>query len=131
MKKRVDKLIEEDFVKVIDFDIDSELYELSTKLHRGYLIDKEIGKGEAAAISLAVLNNGILASNNTKDVMEAIMKFKIKRIKTGDILVKAYHCNIITESEGNDLWKRMISQKRFLTEESFTKYLNKNPEPKF
>ena len=44
LKKRVDKLIGEDFIEVIDFDINSEVYKLYAKLHRGYLFDREIGK---------------------------------------------------------------------------------------
>lgn len=56
-----------------------------------------MGCGEAAAIALAVENNGIIASNNTKDIIKAIEKYNLIRIKTGDILVKAYNCGINSE----------------------------------
>lgn len=131
LKKRVDKLIGEKFIEVIDFDTNSNVYKLYAKLHRGYLFDKEIGKGEAAALALAIENNGIIASNNTQDIKKVVKKYDLTRIKTGDILVKAYHKKIITESEGNKLWKQMLNQKRYLTEDSFTKYLKNNPEPIF
>ena len=131
LKNRVDNLINEKFIKVIDFDINSNTYQLFIKLHRGYQFDKEIGKGEAAAIALAVENNGILASNNTKDIMKAVEKYGLTRIKTGDILVKAYKCEIINEDEGNEIWKKMLNQKRYLTENSFSEYLKKNPKTIF
>ena len=72
-----------------------------------------------------------LASNNTKDIIKAVEKYNLIRIKTGDILVKAYNYEIISEKEGNQLWKKMLSQKRYLTEESFTEYLKKNPDTIF
>ena len=131
LKKRVDKLIGEDFIEVIDFDVNSEVYKLYAKLHRGYLFDREIGKGEAAALTLAIENNGIIASNNTKDIIKVVKEYGIMRIKTGDILVKALNCGMITESEGNKLWMKMLNQKRYLTENSFTDYLKNNPKTIF
>lgn len=131
LKKRVEKLIDEEFIEEIDFDVNSEVYKLFAKLHRGYLFDKEIGKGKAAALALAIENNEIIASNNTKDIIKAIEKYNLTRIKTGDILTKALNCGIITESEGNNLWIKMLNQKRYLSENSFTEYLKNNPEVKF
>ena len=131
LKKRVEELINEKFIEVIDFDVGSEIYNLYIKLHRGYLFDKEMGRGEAAAIALAVENDGILASNNTKDVVKAVEKYNLIRIKTGDILVKAYNYGIISEKEGNELWKKMLKQNRYLTEKSFTDYRKKNPDTIF
>lgn len=63
--------------------------------------------------------------------MEAIKIYHIKRIKTGDILVKAFYCGIITKKEGNAIWKKMLNQKRFLTEKTFSKYLKKYPNTIF
>lgn len=131
LKMRVDKLINEKFIEVIDFETTSEIYKFFVELHRGYLFDKEMGRGEAAAIALAVKNNGIIASNNTRDIMKAVEKYDLMRIKTGDILVKAYNCEIISENEGNQLWRKMLNQKRYLTEASFTDYLKNNPNTKF
>lgn len=131
MKKRVDKLITEKFIEVIDFEITTSVYKLYVKLRRGYLFDKEIGRGEAAALALAIENKGIIASNNTHDIMKVVEKYELARIKTGDILVKAFNLKIITEDEGNALWKKMLNQKRYLTEKTFTDYLNKNPENVF
>lgn len=90
-----------------------------------------MGKGEAAAVALAIENDGILASNNTRDVVKVVEKYELTWIKTGDILVKAYNCNILSESEGNQLWKKMLNQKRYLTEPTFTDYLKNNPNTIF
>lgn len=124
------KLINENFLEVWDDDVGSETHKLFLSLHYGYEFDP-IGKGEAAAIALAVINNGILASNNTKDVSKAVKKFKIKRIKTGDIFVKAFEEGLISENQANDLWKKMISKNRYLTANSFSEYLKNNPKSSF
>ena len=92
---------------------------------------RKIGDGEAAAIALAVENNGILASNNTQDIADAVKYFNLTRIRTGDILVKAFNINMITEKEGNKIWDKMINQNRYLTENSFSDYLKKHPNTKF
>lgn len=131
LKRRVDRLIKKGFIEVIDLNTNTPTYNLFVKLHRGYLFDKEMGKGEAAALALAIKNNGIIASNNTQDIIKAVEKYNLIQIKTGDILVKAYDLQIITEDEGNALWKKMLNQKRFLTEKTFTEYLKNNPHTPF
>lgn len=131
LKERVDRLVDEGFIEVADFDIDSKTYEFFTKLRNGKLTGRKIGNGEAAAIALAVENNGILASNNTKDVIEAVEIYNLTRIKTGDILVKAFNQGIINKRQGDEIWKKMINQNRFLTEKTFSKYLKKHPNNKF
>ena len=131
LKKRIDDLHYEGFLEIKNFDVESESYNLFLKLCDGKFTGRKIGDGEAAAITLAVENNGILASNNTRDVNDAVKHFNLTRIKTGDILVKALQCNIITEKEGNKIWNKMLNQKRYLTEKSFSEYLEKNPKPQF
>ena len=51
--------------------------------------EKIIGKGEAAAIALAKTYNGIIASNNLKDISKYIEKYNLEHVATGDILVAA------------------------------------------
>ncbi len=131
LKNRVDTLVDEDFLEITDIYTNTDEYDFYTKLCNGELTSRKIGNGEAAAITLAVKNNGILASNNTKDVKEAIKIYGIKQIKTGDILVKAYNCGIISKNEGNDIWKKMLKQNRYLTEKTFLRYLKKYPQSKF
>ena len=120
LKMRVDKLHYEGFLEIKDFDVESESYNLFLKLCDGEFTGRKIGDGEAA-----------LASNNTRDVNDAVKYFNLTRIKTGDILVKAFNCDIITEKEGNEIWNKMLNQKRYLTEKSFSDYLKKYPKSLF
>lgn len=83
-----------------------------------------IGKGEAAAIALASANNGIVASNNLKDVAVYVAELELKHTTTADILVEAYKSNIITEDDGNNLWLNMLAKKRKLGAASFSDYLS-------
>lgn len=125
LKNRVDKLIEKGFVKVVKFDTDTEDYLLFMKLSSNYFSDKTIGKGEAAVIAHAKKHNGIVASNNTKDVMPYVEKYNLERITTGDILLMALKKGLITEKEGNLIWSKMLKHNRWLNADSFTNYLNK------
>ena len=38
---------------------------------------------------------------------------------------------MITEKEGNEIWNKMLNQKRYLTENSFSNYLKKHPNTIF
>ncbi len=83
---------------------------------------KIIGRGEAAAIALAKKNQGVLASNNLRDVKSYVDKYSISHITTGDILIEALNKGLITETEGNTLWSEMIRKKRMLPTATFTDY---------
>lgn len=82
-----------------------------------------IGKGEAAAIALTKNNNGVLASNNLRDIKKYVEKYNLKHITTGDILVEALSQGIITEAEGNTIWANMIAKQRMLPTATFTEFL--------
>lgn len=84
---------------------------------------KIIGRGEAVAIALAKKNQGILASNNLRDVKAYVDKYSIPHITTGDILIEAQNKGLITEAEGNVLWSEMIKKRRMLPTPTFTDYL--------
>ena len=122
------KLINEGFIEICDYTSNQKMENFVYLLSNGYLLNRCIGRGEASAIALAVKYNGIIASNNTKDIIDAINKFNIKRIKTGDILVKALNEGIITEDEGNKIWNDMLAKNRYLTANSFSDYLRDNQE---
>lgn len=86
---------------------------------------KIIGKGEAAAIAMVKQRGGILASNNMRDIVSYISKYKLRHITTGDILLEAMRKGIITEDEGNIIWANMRRKKRRLPTETFTDYINR------
>lgn len=98
-------------------------YELTRNPMKGI---QPIGKGEAAAIALTKVHDGILASNNTRDIVHYIAKYKLKHITTGEILAAALDASYITESEGNAIWANMLARKRFLPAPTFSDYLKKH-----
>jgi predicted nucleic acid-binding protein len=95
-------------------------YELAILPSKG---EKIIGKGEAAAIALAKTYNGIIASNNLKDISKYIKKYQLEHITTGGILVAALNEGYIDEQTGNQIWTNMISRRRMLPTPTLTEYL--------
>ena len=82
-----------------------------------------IGRGEAAGIAMAKQREGILASNNLRDIRPYVEKFGLSHITTGDILIEAMDAGIITEVEGNTIWLDMIQKRRMLPTATFSEYL--------
>lgn len=68
IKQRADIMTDNKDVKVQEITVGTTEYELYKELIVGKKGNKSIGKGEAAGIALAKTYNGILASNNYKDI---------------------------------------------------------------
>lgn len=84
---------------------------------------KIIGHGEAASISLAQEKQGILASNNLRDISVYVTEYGLSHLTTGDIMKMAFDAGYINESQGNTIWDNMIARKRKLGYASFSDYL--------
>ena len=123
IKQRTDVMISRNDVSVKTIEAGTEEYKLYTALVRGENGQKTIGRGEAGGIALAKTYNGILASNNYKDSAPYIEKYNLKHIDTGQILVEALESGLITETDGNDIWRKMLAKKRKLPANSFSEYL--------
>ncbi|VND73541.1 Uncharacterised protein [Streptococcus pneumoniae] len=76
--------------EIVSIDIGTEEYALYRDLTRNHDSNKIIGKGEAASIFLAKKHNGILGSNNLRDVKPYVEEFSLEHMTTGDILVEAF-----------------------------------------
>jgi predicted nucleic acid-binding protein len=74
IKKRADILVGKEFASIKQIEVDKEEYDLYRTLVKGTKKQKAIGKGEAAGIALAKTYDGILASNNWKDIALYIQK---------------------------------------------------------
>lgn len=122
--RNLKKLINDKFIEIYDFEINSPEHLMYMGLKKGNLTDKKLGKGESAALAITSMQEGILASNNTKDVITVVKEWNLSWITTGDILIKAYEKNLITEEKGNYIWVDMINKNRFLPAESFSEYLH-------
>lgn len=119
-----DVLIKQGKARTIDIEYGSNEYADYLRLTRNPDAGmKIIGKGEAAAIALAKNRNGVIASNNLKDILFYVKKYHLKYITTADIMTKALQSNFITEEEGNAMWSEMIKRKRKLPYESFSELL--------
>lgn len=123
--KRVKALIETDKALLWQMEIDKEEYKLYRLLISGSKNDKAIGKGEAASVALAKTYNGILASNNLRDIAPYIKKYNLKHIDTGHILLEALKREIITVDDGSRIWQQMLDKNRNLPEKTFAAYLEK------
>lgn len=125
IKQRTDAMISRKDVSVKTIDAGTEEYKLYAALVRGEKGKKSIGRGEAGGIALAKTYDGILASNNYKDIAPYIEKYNLKHIDTGQILVEALAKGLITEADGDNIWSKMLAKKRRLPASTFSEYLRK------
>lgn len=127
LKRRVDTLIQNGDASIKQMDVGSEehaLYQrLTTHPDAGHKI---IGRGEAAAIAMSKCNNGVLASNNLKDIADYVAEYNLKHVTTGDILFEAFAKGYINETQGNVLWANMLAKRRKLGYSSFSDYLQQH-----
>lgn len=121
LKNRMDQLITGGFAKVISMDIGTKEYSLYRELTTFSGNNKVIGRGEAAAIALAQKCNGVVGSNNLRDITEYIHLFSLRHKTTGDLLVEAWEKKLITEKQGNQIWADMLKK-----EESSERILLRN-----
>lgn len=123
IKQRIDAMVSSADVSVKSINTGTEEYKLFTELVHGGKNGKSIGRGEAGGIALAKVYNGVLASNNYKDITPYIEKYKLKHIDTGQILAEALKRGLITEVDGNRIWSKMLAKKRMLPANTFSEYL--------
>lgn len=86
----------------------------------------KIGKGEAYAIALAKERNGVLASNNLRDMKTYVDEYKLKHITTSDILIYANKSCVLTQKECTKIWKEMLDNNVWLPFKSYKEYLTNN-----
>ena len=94
--QKIKQLEKKGFLIIKSFEINTKEHYTYKQIRDGDITGRDIGPGESAALTLAIHNNGIIASNNTKDVIEIVKLYKLQWIKTGDILKKAIEKEIIT-----------------------------------
>ena len=87
---------------------------------------KIIGNGEASCLALAKEEKGIIASNNLCDICEYINEFGLQYITTGAIMIEAFKAGLISEEQGNVIWRNMLKKRRRIGADSFTEYLHGN-----
>ncbi|MCL4560147.1 MAG: hypothetical protein M1281_05990 [Chloroflexi bacterium] len=124
MKNRIDALLKANKVMLYQIAVGTDpgaLYlKMTTSPDKGYKI---IGGGEAAAIVLARQYNGILGSNNMRDILPYIRLFNLKHRTSADIMVEALEQHLISEGQGNVIWRDMLQRSRKLPTDTFTEFL--------
>ena len=122
-KRKIDQFAQRDKLSIKEILLDTEeyhlYYELAFSPPKGETV---IGRGEAAAIALAKIYNGVIASSNFKDVAKYARKYNLGHVGAGDILVAAFNARYIDEAEGNNIWHNMRARRR-LPGPTFTEYL--------
>lgn len=122
LKTKLDNFIKDTKAEIYDAMINSDEERLYKELILGKN-DKSIGSGEAICIALAKTYDGILSSNNLKDICYCIKKYNLEFITTGDILVLALQEEIISIDEGEEIWEMMLKYKRKIGPNTFKEYL--------
>ena len=106
LKTRVDALLKANRVMLYQIAAGSDpgdLYlKLTTAPEPGYKI---IGSGEAAAIVLTKHYDGILGSNNMRDILPYIALYHLQHRTSADIMVEALEQRLISEGQGNSIWQ--------------------------
>lgn len=128
LRARIDELLSAGEAMLQDMDVGTPVYDFYRKLITapgdGHRI---IGRGEAAAIALAWVNGGIVASNNLRDISAYVKELCLLHKTTGGILKDALNAGIITESQGEVIWGNMLRCRRKLGYCTFSDYLRENP----
>lgn len=127
LKARTDALVASGHAEIIDIIVGTEEYNIYHKLtvepEKGR---KLIGKGEAASIALAKEKDGIVASNNFRDINDYIQEYRLDHITTGEVLVDALNKKLITVKEGDVIWAAMLRKRRKIGAATFSEFLKSN-----
>ena len=123
LSEKIDKLLQEEKVETMSLYLDDMTFNYYQEM-TSPKSKKIIGAGEAEAIALCKANNGILASNNIRDVSFYVKKYEIKHVTTADILYEAIQEGIINSEEANAIWKQMINKRIMLPSQSFDDYFD-------
>ncbi len=125
LKGKLDVLIKNGHIDIIDMDIGSEEERLYMQFIHGTWNPniQVIGKGEAASIALTIQRKGILASSNFRDVHHYVLYYGLKHLGTMDIIEQAYQLQLLSIEECDHLVEMMIKLKRRLPHPTFSSYL--------
>lgn len=124
IKNELEQYKKDNFIEIKDIKITDKEYYVYKQIKNGVWREDEkcIGKGEAAALALAIQNDGVIASNNLSDIEFYIKDNDLYILTSSIILVQALEKNIISEEGAEDKWSKMLNRKRNLPASSFKHY---------
>ncbi|ADY14296.1 hypothetical protein [Sphaerochaeta globosa] len=123
LKAQTDSMIANQQLQIEHILIDSKAYEIFSTLTSPKAGRMAIGNGEAACIALAIINDGLLASNNLRDVAHYVKIYNLQHITSPSILEAALNQKLVTEAQGNTIWASMLAKRRKLPNATFSDYL--------
>ena len=127
VRTRIDEMLNAEEVEIFAMDtsdnIAANLKYLFTNSRPGY---KRIGAGEAAAIALCIVEKGILASNNLRDINQYVQKHEIKHITSYEVICRAVEIKEITSNEAEEIWSGMIACGRRMPKQTFREFKKQN-----
>lgn len=117
-------LCKKGFIDVVDFEDESDELEFFEEITRSHFLayKSPIDMGEAAVISMAYFNNGVVASNNLSDVEAYVFKYDLRWVTSSFILSKAYELGLRTIEELDKIYVKMKQRRRKLPADDFTQY---------
>jgi predicted nucleic acid-binding protein len=126
MKTKVETLLSTKRITLYQIEVGTEAATLYLKLtsspDKGF---RTIGSGEAAAIVLTRQHQGILGSNNLRDILPYVNLYNLQHRTSADIMVEAYEQHLITEGQGNVIWRDMINHNRKMPADTFSEFLSR------
>lgn len=126
LRQRIDDMVTDGNLTIEDIQVNTDENTLYLDLtdHTRASSLPLIGRGEAAAIVLTKKNNGILASNNLRDVSHYVNLYGLNHIATHDIMHKVVNDGVLTIAQADAIWIQMIAKKRKLPFRTYSDYLN-------
>lgn len=122
IKESLNGFIEESFIKVEEIHIPSTTFD-SYCFIMDHFSDKIISKSEAAALALAIKNNGMIGCNDLNVFKNCIEKYDLDYISSAEILLNSYQKKIISKDEVSKIWKKMNTYSVPLPTKTFLEYL--------
>ena len=109
-----------------DIDVGSEAHDLFRQLtNLSSPGVKALGNGEAACLVLARANEGVIASNNLRDVMSRVREYHLRLATTGIIIYEAVGRQILTRGQAVIVWEQMVDRGFQLGALTYDDYIRK------
>ncbi len=124
IKKGILELKESGILKVKSIEILSPEYYTYRSIKDGnwHTNLKPSGKGESAALAFAINNDGVLASNNLKDVKFYVDKFELPWLTSSYLIALCVDKNIISKDRAISMWNKMVEEGRDVPTNTFLEY---------
>lgn len=118
------KLIQEGFVVIEEIIFGTpEYFDYNCMIQGFWTEDEPIGRGEAAAMALALKHFGIVASNNLTDVDDLSRLDEIPILTFSMIMSFCFELNLMSKDEIELIWQKILNTtNQTLPKKTFTKY---------